>query len=165
MSDPLSIAAGVSGVLIAAAQISSLLIKFTRSTIAAPRHAQVVLTEASDISGILSQLQSYILGTDLPNRSTSSMLKVEELVTVLSGCVLTVSELEKLLDELKTEDFDVLDRVKWVRKESTIMGLIQRLQNHKASLSLVLDIMNGLVARCQMSLFACVLISEKAHNC
>lgn len=130
MSDPLSVAAGVVGVITAAAQISSLLIRSTYSTIAAPQQARAVLTEVSDISTILSHLQSYLLGLAIPNRSRAFLLKVEDLVAILSGCVLTFSELEKLLDELKTEDLDVLDRLKWVRKESVIMGLIQRLQNH-----------------------------------
>ena len=158
-------AAGVIGVVTAAAQISSILINFTKSTIAAPRQARAVLTEVNEISGILSQLQSYLLGLDFPNRSMTSMLKVEELVTVVSGCRLTFSELEKLLDELKTEDLDALDCLKWVRKESAIMGLIQRLQNHKASLSLVLNILNGFVPNCPMLLLTWALILKKAHDC
>ena len=132
MSDPPSIGAGVISIVTAAAQISSTLIKFTKSTIAAPQQARVVLTEVSDIGGILSHLQSYLLGFNSPNRSRTSLLKVEKVVTVVSGCVLTFSELEKLLDGLKKEDLDVLDCLKWARKESRIVSLIQRLQNHKA---------------------------------
>ena len=161
MSDPLSIAAGVVGVLTAAAQISSLLTKFTKSTIAAPQQAQVVLTEVNDIGGILSHLQSYLVGLDTPNRSRTSLLKVEKVVTIVSGCVLTFSELEKLLDALKTDDLKVLDCLKWARKESAIMGLIQRLQNHKASLSLVLIILNGFVPICQKLLSVWVLIFRR----
>ena len=48
MSDPLSIATGVVGVLTAAAQISSLLISFTKSAKAAPQQAQVIVTEVGD---------------------------------------------------------------------------------------------------------------------
>lgn len=150
MSDPLSIAAGVIGVVTAAAQISSILINLTKSTIAAPRQAQLVLTEVSHISAILSQLQFYLFGLEIPDRSRTSLLNVEKLVTVVSDCVLTFSELEKVLDGFKTEGLDVLDRLKWVKKESAIMGLIQRLQNHKASLSLVLGILNGFVPTCQV---------------
>ena len=163
MSDPLSVAAGVVGVVTAAAQISSLLIKFTTSTIAAPQQAKVVLTEVSDISVILSQLQVFLLGLDLPDRSRTSLLKVEKVVTIVSGCVLTFSELEKLLDELKTENMDFLDRLKWVRQESAIRGFIQRLQNHKTSLSLVLHILNGFTFTCLIVLSACMLILRR-HN-
>ena len=146
MTDPLSIAAGVIGVVTAAAQISSILIKFTKSTVSAPQQAQVVLIEVSDISGILSVLQSFLLGPDSPSQSRTSLLKVENVVTIVSGCVLTFAELEKLIDEMKTGDMDILDRLRWVRKESAIVDLIRRLQNHKASLSLVLSILNGFVS-------------------
>lgn len=148
MSDPLSVAAGVVGVVTAAAQISSLLIKFTKSTIAAPQQARIVLTEVSDIGVVLSHLQPFLLGLNVPDRSRTSLLKVEKVVTVVSGCVHTFSELEKLLDELKTENMDFLDRLKWVRQDSAIRSIIQRLQNHKASLSLVLDILNGFAFTC-----------------
>ena len=161
MSDPLSVAAGVAGVVVAAGQISSLLIKFTKSTIAAPQQAKIVLTEVSDIGGILSHLQSLILGLDLPDRSRASLLKVDKVITVISGCVLTFSELEKLLDELKKDNLDILDRLKWARKESALAGLIQRLQNHKISLSLVLDILNGFALICLILLSAGALMLRR----
>ena len=164
MSDPLSVAAGVAGIVVAAAQISSLLINFTKSTIAAPQQAKIVLTEVCDIGGILSHLQSCLLGLDLPDRSRVSLLRVEMLETIVGGCVLTFSELEKLLDELKTDNtdtLDILDRLKWARKESALAGLIQRLQNHKTSLSLVFDILNGFALFCPILLFACRLISPR----
>ena len=145
MADPLSITAGVIGVITAAAQISSLLIKFTRSVKEAPQQARVIITEVSDTSGILSHLQSFLLGNEFLDRSRTSLLKVDQVVTIVSGCVLTFSELEKLLDEMKAENMAVLDCMKWARKESAIMDLIQRLQNHKASLSLMLNILNGYV--------------------
>ena len=143
MSDPLSIAAGVIGILTAAAQISSLLINFTRASIDAPDQARIIATEVSDTSGILSHLQSFLLGKEFLDRSRTSLLQVDHVVTIVSGCVLTFSELEKLLDELKVENLSVLDRTKWARKETAIAALVQRLQNHKASLSCMLNVLNG----------------------
>lgn len=52
MSDPPSIAAGVVGIITAAAQIFSLLIKFTRQSNSAPRLAGIVLTEGAETSGV-----------------------------------------------------------------------------------------------------------------
>ena len=153
MSDPLSVAAGIVGIVTAVAQVSVLLTRFTKSTIAAPQQAQVVLTEISDIGEILSQLQSFLLGLNSPKRSRASLLKVDKVITIVSGCVLTFSELERLLDEMKTDDLDVLDRLKWARKESVVMDLIRRLQNHKASLSLVLNILNGFVSKTSATLY------------
>ena len=147
MSDPLSLAAGVVGILTAAAQISTLLIRFTNASRNAPAQARYVLTEVTDINGILSHLQSFLLGTQSANRSRTSLLKVDHTVTILSGCVMTFSELEKILDGLETKDVRVLDSMKWARKETEIIAITQRLQNHKASLSLMLNILNGFDAR------------------
>ncbi|KAI4162786.1 MAG: hypothetical protein LQ342_003503 [Letrouitia transgressa] len=145
MSDPLSIAAGVVGILTAATQISTVLIKFIRANKEAPQQARNIITELNETNLILSSLQAFLLGSKSANESMTSLLKVENVVTVVSGCVLTFSELEKLVDDLKVEDPDVLDRMKWARKETIITGLIQRLQNHKASLSLILNVINGFV--------------------
>lgn len=143
MSDPLSIAAGVIGIITAAAQISSLLTNFTRQTNSAPKQASIVLTEVTETSGILSHLQSFLLGTETADQSRTCFLQVDHVLAIVTGCVATFSELEETLDSLRTEGMDILDRIKWARKESGIMTLIQRLQTHKASLSLMLNIFNG----------------------
>lgn len=103
------------------------------------------MTELNETSLILSSLQAFLVGSKSASESMTSLLKVEDVVTVISGCVLTFSELEKLVDDLKVEDPNVLDRMKWVRNETIVTGLIQRLQNHKASLSLILNVINGFV--------------------
>ena len=95
------------------------------------------------MSGILSHLQSFLLGNELSDASRTSLLKLDQVMTILSGCVLTFSELERILDEMKIEDMVMVDCMKWARKETAIKGLIQRLQNHKASLSLILNVLNG----------------------
>ncbi|KAL9628464.1 MAG: hypothetical protein Q9164_007266 [Protoblastenia rupestris] len=145
MSDPLSITVGVIGILGVAAQVSSTLINFTQKVKQAPQQARAMATEVSETSVILSQLQSFLLGQESADRSRTSLLKIDDIVTIVTGCLLTFAELEDLLDQLKTEGMDTLDRVKWIKKESTIKDLIQRLQSHKASLSLMLNILNGLV--------------------
>ena len=155
MADPLSIAAGVIGVVTAATQITSLLIRFTEANKNAPAQVRYIVTEVTDIHSIILQLQSYIDSREGADSSRTSLLKIDQLVAILSGCVLTFSELEKLLDEMKVEDMAILDRVKWVRKETEILGLVQRLQNHKASLSLMLNIMNGFAITIRPELFQC----------
>ena len=143
MSDPLSIAAGVVGILTAAAQISTILIQFTKASRNAPNQARHIITEVSDTSTILSQLQSFLLGNEYTDRSRTSLLGIDQVVTLVSSCVKTFSELEQILDGLKTGDMSVLDHVKWARQQTEIMSIVQRLQNHKASLSLILSILHG----------------------
>lgn len=145
MSEPLSIAAGVVGILTAAAQITRLLCQFTKASRSAPSQARYVVSEVSATSGILSQLQSLLLGSEYNETSRTSLLRVNYVQTIISSCVLAFSELEQLLDGLKTGDMSVIYSMKWARKEGEIMAIIQRMQNHKASLSLMLSIVHGCV--------------------
>ena len=140
MSEPLSITAGVIGLLTAAAQISTLLIRFTNASRNAPAQARHVLTEVGDISSTLSSLHLFLFRTQPGNRSRRLLLRVNHTVTVLSGCVITFSELEKILDSLETGDFGIYDCMEWAQKEIEMGAILQRLLEHKASLSLILNI-------------------------
>ena len=55
--DPLSVSASIIGILEASAKVSSVLIAFVRSTKAAPKLAQTVLSQVNDLSAILTHLQ------------------------------------------------------------------------------------------------------------
>ena len=143
MADPLSITAGVVAILSAAAQISSLVIDFSRTVESAPSQAQVVITEVNDISGILPQLRSFLTGNVSIERSRAAILQVDQVVSIVSSCLLTFSELERLIDGFRGGRVGAINRLHWARNESKIQDLVQRMQTHKASLSLILTILNG----------------------
>ncbi len=113
----------------------------------APKSARTVLIEVNDISSILSHLQLFLSGDETFDQSRTQLLHVDQVLAIITGCVTTCSELEQLLDRLsvtaKANRMAALDRAKWARKEKTVSNLIQRLQNHKASLSLILNVLNG----------------------
>lgn len=116
--------------------------------------ARTVLTEVNKISGTLSHLQSFLLGNETLDRSRTQLLQVEQVITVVCRYVLILFELEKLLDTLKIDDMGIRDCVCLAKKEKTIGGLVQRLQNHNASLPLVLHILNESVRQLTF-LFPC----------
>ena len=140
--EPLSVAAGVTGILTAAAQISSLLMRYGKATKHAPVLTQQIAAEIDSIATTLSHLQSFLLGDELIDISRASLLRIEHVVTIISDCVKTFSELEQIVDWTRTNDFSVLNRTKWVVRENDITKLMQRLQQHKASLSLMLNVLN-----------------------
>lgn len=146
MPEPLTIAAAIVGMAMAADRISSLLGGFTKRVIAAHQQAEIILSEVNDFRQILSQLEPIFRGKETPDRSRASLLRVEEMIIIISNSVLTFSELDQLLDSFRTENFDILDRLRWVRREAAIMDLTQRLQHHKGLLSLVPDILHGFVS-------------------
>lgn len=148
MSDPLSVAAGVIGIVTAAAQISSLLVKFTVKFKDAPRQASTVLTEVNDTSRILTQLEPFLLGLETPDQSRACHLHVESVIATLTGCVATFSELQQIVDSLELEDMQPNDRLKWSRNERAIATLLAKLKTHKDSLSLMLNVLNWYVTPC-----------------
>ena len=143
MSDPLSIATSVVGLITAAAQISSLLINFTIQVHEAPNQARMVLVEVGDLNTILCSLQNFILQQQTADRSRRALLRINLVIVIVSGCVSTFSELQQLLDEMSLvgAEWNLSDPLKWARNEKKISTLIQRLQTHKASLSLVLTVL------------------------
>ncbi len=144
--DPLSISAAIVGLLTAAAKVTTFLTSWGQSSLRAPKLAENVLAEVSDIAGCLRQLQTYVQGTRAVPRSRASLLMVEQVVVTLTGYVSNFSELEEILDRLapgKTND--VIDRLKWASKAESIAKVLQRLQSSKASLNLMLSTLTWLV--------------------
>ena len=141
--DPLSVSASIIGVLGAAAKVSSVLITFAQNTKAAPKLAQTVLADINGLNAVLSHLQTYLLGNKTPSKSRASLILVEQVIVTLAECVMTFSELEDVLGTSK--DMGVLDRIKWVMKESKISEIQRRLQSDKASLTLMLTILQWFV--------------------
>ena len=134
--DPLSIAASVVGLLGAAAKVSEVLATFIRSTKDAPKLANSVLQEVSDISACLTQLQAFLLGTRVGIRSRTALIMVEQVVVTLTACVMNFSELEETLEPLKDlAPKQIGSRIAWVRKEPALTKLCLRLNSSKQYLS------------------------------
>ena len=76
------------------------------------------------------------------------MLPIDPVIVIVLGCVSTFSELQQLLDGMDligTGTMNISARLKWAKNEGQLSTIIQRLQTHKASLSLILTILNGCV--------------------
>ncbi|KAI9687044.1 MAG: hypothetical protein M1822_002454 [Bathelium mastoideum] len=139
--DPISAAASIIGVLGAAGKIATLLYHFTSTIANAPRLAIVVLREVDDAARIIGQLGKYVVGNaDIPPAG-GSLVMLEQVLVILSNCVATFSELEAILDDLHVEPgLRNVERVKWSLKEPKIKAIVQRLQRHKASLTLMMSV-------------------------
>lgn len=99
--DPLSIIASVAGILAVTTKVISLLTAFSKSVTRCPGAAQNILREVADLHACVSQVQAFILGNQERETSRMQLLMVEQLVVTLSNYMLTMSELDKLLDSLK----------------------------------------------------------------
>ena len=141
--DPISVAASIVGLLTAAAKVSSILKSVITSVKAAPKLARNVLAEVTDISVCLDQLQSFLERAETEIESQEYLILVNQVVVLLSDCVLLFSELERTLDPLKLEEpWQAHRAVKWMRREKDITAILIRLQASKASLSLIMTTLN-----------------------
>ena len=147
--DPLSISASIVGLITASAQVSRLLKKFTESTSQASSSARAVLMEVTGIRACLHQLHDFLLGHEERHRSRRSFILIEQVIVVFTDCVTVFSELERMLEGVKTsEHMPVIDRVKWAGKEATVSRILARLQASKSSLNLMLTISSWWVSLC-----------------
>ena len=146
--DPLSVSASVIGILTVCAKLSSLLSDFVRNTRQAPGSALAVLNEVNALRAALSLLQSYLHGdTDLSN-SRGSLILVEQVTVTLAECVTTVSELEETLGTSSCgAEMGVFNQLKWASKESRLAAVEHKLRGTKASLTLMLTILQWFAHR------------------
>ena len=141
--DPLSVATSIAGLIVAACQVSNFLKTFADNAKEAPNSAQAVLVEVNGIGICLGQLQEYVLGKQESFKSRRSLIMIEQVIVVLTDCVSVFSELEQILEMLKTDlPMKTIDRLKWIMKEATIGRLLRRLQTSKSSLTLMLTTLN-----------------------
>lgn len=141
--DPISVAASLVGLIGAAAKISSILNSVVRSATTAPKLAQNILIEVNGITVCLNQLQTFLMHTQTTHRSQESLVLVDQVLVILSDCVLIFSELEQNLDPLKVEEPWLAHRaVKWMLREKDIAATLTRLQSSKLSLSLMMTTLN-----------------------
>ena len=142
--DPLSVTASVIALLGAGGKIISLLSKVT--TIAdAPDLAIATLVEMTDISTALRHIGDFVNGAIKVPAERQKYIRLDYLLTTLTGCLTTYSELEAIIDSLKigSSGMSVFDHAKWTVKEASINTIVQRLGIYKSSLNLMLSIMQS----------------------
>ncbi|KAJ4031876.1 hypothetical protein NW761_012978 [Fusarium oxysporum] len=140
--DPLSVSASVVGLLGAGAKITSCLWTFATNARDAPQLARHLVFEVADITAALESLQAYVCGQAQAPGERGALILLEHVLTTLTGCVTTFSDLQSLMDQLNlSPDMGTIDKMKWARQESSICAIVQRLQNHKSSLTLMLTVL------------------------
>lgn len=139
----MEVAASLVGLLAVGAKIGMTLHEFVSNCADAPTIAQTISDEIRDFRFALSKLQPYVRKNN-PSQMTllgASMTDVNHLSLTISSCIVTFGRLEKIVDKLKPgNQMDTLTRLKWSWSETAISQLVQRLQQHKITLTLLLTI-------------------------
>jgi hypothetical protein len=139
--EPLSVAGSIVGLISAGAQLAPMFCNLASAVKDAPQQAQAAVSEVNGITMVLKQLQKYIDGTSQASVQRLSLIHVEHVTATLTECVMTYSELDALLKALHVDQgLNAWDRALWLLKRENIEKLVGRLQNHKSTLGLMLQI-------------------------
>jgi hypothetical protein len=140
--DPLSVMASVVGLLSAAAEVSKILTSVASRLRDAPAQMHSTLSEVNSIRAALISLHKFLLRVADTPSPRAAYIELDQLIATLTDAVMTFSDLEALIKPLSlAQGSDNLQaRVKLVWRESSITATLRRLQDHKSSLSLMLNI-------------------------
>jgi hypothetical protein len=146
MADPLSISASILAILTAAGVV----IKVLSEVKDAPQSVQDVCSEVRHIELVFKALQRFLDGSKIRSHR-AALIQLDDVVVILTQTVLVFSELEILVQPLsasrtKQDSMTLLGklstwrRVTWVWQQPAATRLVNQLQRHKASLTLILQI-------------------------
>jgi hypothetical protein len=125
-----------------AGNVVGLLLVVKKSISEAPRLMDQMLAQVQELEISFSALQSFLLGIGSAPRGRTFMIRVEQLVAILTEAVLTFSELEALVTAIVKDKgrLPVIARLKSLWKEEIVSSIMLRLERHKSSLSLMMNI-------------------------
>jgi type II secretory pathway component PulJ len=139
--DPLSLSASIVGLLTAASSVASVLLKVKSSISDAPQSMHHALSQVTELRVVLSAIDRLVSGMVVPRNGRLGMIQVDQLVATVTEAVMTISELEAVTEPLsKGSKESILTRIKWAWNENAISSILLRLDRHKSSFSLMLNI-------------------------
>jgi hypothetical protein len=135
--DQLQVTSSVTGIIAAATQVSNLLGQIKD----APASITVVLTEVDHIKIIFLSLQKFLDRATRLSGGRAALIQLEDVMVVLTQTVLVFSELESLVKPvLNGKKTSYPARLMRTRIQGGAVGLVNQLQRHKISLTLLLQI-------------------------
>ncbi|EPS45702.1 hypothetical protein H072_264 [Dactylellina haptotyla CBS 200.50] len=142
----LEVASAIIGIVAIGGKLASWLWDVLNTIADAPESIKVALIALREASFILTELQSYVNNSQQFPADRRFLILVQYISDTLTGYVITYSVLESHIDfvrgayPLRTISFHRGRR--WLR-ETQINDAIRRLQDHKSSLSLMLNIIQS----------------------
>ncbi|KAM0418931.1 hypothetical protein ACHAPT_012089 [Fusarium lateritium] len=138
MSDPLSIAASVVGLLGAAGKICTALSSFVGSAIDAPAAARTTLATVEELRLSLEMVKHLVDTISSLPAMRRQLVRLDHIAITFSNCIITLSELESLV----CFKDGIMHRLKWAWSEKKVLILLPRLESQKSSLSLMVTVLH-----------------------
>ncbi len=138
--DGLSIAASITGIITAATQVGLWLSQIRD----APASVAAVASEIQHTKVVFRALQTFINRNKSGARQNSWIIQVDDITVILTQTVLVLSQLRLMFEPWSNDgqqiNISTMDRVRWIRQEKAVGRLIDQLQRHKTSLTLLFQL-------------------------
>jgi hypothetical protein len=124
-------------------RLSSVLHKFLSNVKHAPRSVQLALDALKDMGVALSSIQRLFSNLLVLRPRRKAMVELEHLAIIITQAVKTFSDLDSLLAPAFCSMPPIAtawERLQWAWKEDSVSRVLQQLERHKSSLSLMLSI-------------------------
>lgn len=145
MSDPLSVAASIIGIIAAAGKVAETLGPFVSNVKDTKNIARTIQNQAKDSRSILQALQRLFDDLEQSPRRRRELIQIDQLrATLLDGAVI-FSDLEPVVLQLGPAHESLRNRVQWVRKKDQLETFISRLELFKSSITVMLNILQWYV--------------------
>lgn len=141
MGDPLSVSAGVVGLVTVSTQLFIAVGSFIGSVKDAPALARDICSEIGAFQSCLGSV-SNILSKSSFKAERGSLIAADNVVTTLTDAVLLFHDLDRIVRPLLVDtNQGVRYKRRWAQKKTKLAELVNRLQWHKQTLTLQLAIM------------------------
>ena len=143
MSDPLSIAASVAGLLALTGTVSKSVFQFLTSIKDAPENARNLVRSLYTLSVAFGQIQQNLLDPDFVSETNDK--DVEELQQCLANCTAVFTQLQKKVEDcgMGAQGQHLLrktwESVKWSFTDDVLEDLLRRVEAEKATLQLLIS--------------------------
>ena len=145
MAEPVSLGLAIASALATAGEVGLATTKLIKDASRTSEQMGQVRHEVRLIELALSRLQPMIL-EDTEEFPLAAELRIRDLGTAVMGTVMTLSEIQRVVKRVgDPDDPSLIERGKWAIKKSSVDTLVQRLQNDKSSLQLMLEILQWYV--------------------
>ena len=131
----LNVAASISGLLIAVGKICGLIKPFSAAW-NGPNPLREAYNDVKHVGVALHSLQRYLQRLDTVSPQRAALIQVDELIVTLTDMVLTFSQFENTLEFL----LKLGGAMSWVRYPKQMEEHVAKIQRHKASLTMMLNI-------------------------
>lgn len=100
--EAISVAGSVVGILSVTAKLATGLTELIERGKNVPDSVHNLASELNNMRGCLAQLQPFLQDAQRGARTRTAMISLDQIVTINTSCVLTLSELEKYIDSFRS---------------------------------------------------------------